>query len=599
MRSALYFSMAATLLCLVAGVRLAHAEDEDARLTAFFREHLEAEFRLQPMEATRLGDHRFDDQLEDLSAAGRERWTAHTRQTLAALPQRIDYAKLTRNGQIDYEILQHDLTYSLWLTQNTHPFAEDPRVYNDYISDSVFLLLTQSTLPKETNLVHCLARMEAIPRLVAAAEANLANPPRAILETAIRQNEGAIRFFRNDLFTFAGATPRAAALHAAANRVAACLEQYGQFLQHDLLPQAHGEWRLGEPRFARKLELELDAGVTADQLFAEAQTEFARVQDQMWIIARQLWSQYFPRRPFPADDPAGRRQAIGEVLERIGKEHGPARELVRDARATVARLKRFIRDRNLLALPAPDRCQVITMPEFERGNSTAYMNAPPPLDPKASGYYAVSPPPKDWSPARVASYLEEYNRHLLQILTIHEAYPGHYVQLEYANRNPSLIRRVLGSGVYIEGWAVYTEGMMLDQGYGEGSLALRLTQLKFYLRAVANTLLDHQMHCTAMTDDEALRFLGEQAYQSEGEARLKILRAKQSSVQLSTYFAGRSAFYHLHQTVERELGSRFDLAQFHAAALAPGPVPVKYLPELVGARLGLPHPPTPTPTASP
>ena len=178
---------------------------------------------------------------------------------------------------------------------------------------------------------------------------------------------------------------------------------------------------------------------------------------------------------------------------------------------------------------------------------------------------------------------------MLQVLTIHEAYPGHYVQLEYSNRCPSLIRKVLQSGVFIEGWAVYTEQMMLDQGYGDGSLALRLNQLKFYLRAVVNTILDHKMHCTAMTDDEAYALLTEGAYQSEGEARLKIIRAKQSSTQLSTYFVGRMAHYRLRQQIQRELGDKFDLGRFHEAVLDHGSVPMKYLPELVSARLSLPR----------
>jgi uncharacterized protein (DUF885 family) len=225
------------------------------------------------------------------------------------------------------------------------------------------------------------------------------------------------------------------------------------------------------------------------------------------------------------------------------------------------------------------------MPEFQRGNALAYMNSPPPLDPKASGYYAISPPPKDWDAARVKSLLEEYNRHMLQILTIHEAYPGHYIQHEYANRVPSLIRKVLASGVYIEGWAVYTEQTLLDQGYGGGALALRLNQLKFYQRAVANAILDHQMHCAEMTDEEALKFLTERAFQSEGEARLKIIRSKQSAVQLSTYFAGRTAMYNLRQQIQRELGDKFHLGRYHEAVLDNGPVPVKYLPELVRAKL--------------
>jgi hypothetical protein len=156
------------------------------------------------------------------------------------------------------------------------------------------------------------------------------------------------------------------------------------------------------------------------------------------------------------------------------------------------------------------------MPEFQRGNSTAYMNSPPPLDPKATGYYAVSPPPKDWEEARVQSYFEEYNRHMLQILTIHEAYPGHYVQFEYANRHPSLIRKVLGSGTYIEGWAVYTEKTLLDQGYGAGDLALRLTQLKFYLRAGQRDPRPPDA-LRRITDEQAME-LSVCAFQSEGES---------------------------------------------------------------------------------
>jgi uncharacterized protein (DUF885 family) len=159
------------------------------------------------------------------------------------------------------------------------------------------------------------------------------------------------------------------------------------------------------------------------------------------------------------------------------------------------------------------------------------------------------------------------------------------VQLEYSNREPSPIRRVLGSGVFVEGWAVYTEQMLLDQGYGERDLALRLTQLKFYLRAVVNAILDHKLHCTEMSDEEAMNLLVEGAYQSEQEARLKIVRAKQTSVQLSTYFVGRMAHVRLRNQVQRELGEEFNLARYHEAVLAHGSVPVKFLPELVRATL--------------
>jgi uncharacterized protein (DUF885 family) len=565
------------------------AESEDAKLTAFFKEYLEKVYRQQPLEATRLGDHRFDDRLGDLSPKARAAWTERDRKALEDLPKRVDYKKLSRGGQIDFEILKHNLVYSLWLAENTKPYATDPRVYNEHISDSVYLLLTQSTQSKAANVKNAAARMAYIPKVVAAAKESLRTPPRVFVETAIRQNRGAIAFYESGIFEVAGETPQLSELGRAAKPAVASLKEYQKFLEEELLPKAKGDWRLGKDKFARKLELELDAGLTAEQVLREAEAEFTRVERDMYVIARQMWGEVFPGKALPPDDDEGRRAAISQVIAQISRDHGKPEKLVADVKATVARIKKFIAEKDILRLPDPDRCQIVEMPEFQRGNSTAYLNPAPPLDPKAASVYAVSPPPKDWDARRVASYLQEYNRNMIQILTIHEAYPGHYVQLEYANRHPSLIRRVLWSGVFAEGWAVYTEQMMLDQGYGKGDLAMRLNQLKWYLRAVTNAILDYKMHCTDMSDEEAVKFLTQRAFQSEGEALGKVVRAKQSSCQLSTYFVGRTAFYRLRQEVERELGDKFQLGRYHEAVLDHGTLPVKYLPELVRERLKQPR----------
>ena len=585
----------AAILILLLGVssRIVGAEEGgaakgdgtgDARLEAFFREYLEALFEQRPLEATLLGDHRFDGRLDDVSPEARQKWVEFTERTLGELPRRVDYAKLSRPGQIDFEIFRHHLTRTLWLWEHTRPFETDARTYNDYITNSVFLLLTQSTLPRARNIENSIARIAHIPEIVAAARESLRNPTRVTVETAIRQNRGAIAFYERGIYELAGETPQVSRLKPVCERAVAALKDYQDFFEGDLLPQASGAWRLGRERFARKLELELDAGVTADEVLAQAEEEFGRVERDMYIIARQLWGTTFPQEPLPPDDEEGRRATIRRVIEVTSREHPTPEELVAEARATVDRIKQFITERDILRLPEPDRCRIIEMPEFQRGNSVAYLNSAPPLDAAADSVYAVSPPPADWSQERIESFLEEYNRHMLQILTIHEAYPGHYVQLEYSNRHPSLIRKALSSGVFAEGWAVYTEQMMLDQGYGEGNLALRLHQLKFYLRTVANAILDHKLHCTEMSDEEALAFLTERAFQSEGEAVGKLIRAKQTSCQLSTYFVGRQAFYRLRQQVQRERGAEFDLGRFHEAVLSHGTLPVKYLPELVGGQ---------------
>ena len=565
------------------------AQTADERLQAFFKSHLEEVFELRPLDATILGDHRFDHLLDDIAPQAREGWLTQWRKKLEALSASIEFSDLSPDAKVDFAILRDDLVRNIWLAENTKPFEEDPRTYGAYINDSVYSLLTQSTLPKEKNIENAISRMKQIPRIIATAKSTIQEPPKSILETAIQQNQGAIGFYENGIFELVGETDQLEALKVTSAMVAGELTAYQAFLKNEVLPNAKGEWRLGKQKFSRKLELVLDIDIDADQVLVDAMAEFSRVQRDMYVVARQLWSRHFPDTSLPPDDDEGRRWTIAAVISAVGKEHGQPEALILDARATVNAIKMFIKEKDILRLPEPDRCQVIEMPEFRRGNSLAYLESALPLDPNGSSFYAVSPPPSIWGDAQVRSFLEEYNRHMLQILTIHEAYPGHYVQLEYSNRVPSLIRRVLQSGVFIEGWAVYTEQMMLDQGYGNGELALRLNQLKFYLRAVANAILDHRMHCTEMTDEAAMRFLVDDAYQSEGEARLKVVRAKQSSVQLSTYFTGRMAHYRLRQAVQRELGETFDLGRYHEAVLDHGSVPVKYLPTLVRSRLTQPR----------
>ena len=554
---------------------------EDARLEAFFREYLDAAFRDEPLMATRLGDHRYDDKLDDLSATAREANLERDRKALERLPDRVDYRGLSRGGQIDYEIVRQHLTRAVWLAETFRPFEEDPRIYGDYLTESVYLLLTQSSLPREVNVRHAIARMAEIPRVVEVARKTIGRPPRVKVETAIGQTQGAIDFYKDGLFTLAQAPRGAGQFGTRAALAVKALEGHLRFLEDEVLPRSDESWRIGRDRFVKKLDLELDAGLTAEEVLREAESEAGRVEREMAVIARQLWGESFPGESLPTDDEKGRRVLIRRVLAAVAADRGTSETLVDDVAATVGAIKNFIASRKILRLPEPDRCRVITMPEFMRGNSVAYLNPSPPLDPRGSSEYAISPPPVAWPPERIASYFREYNRSMLKVLTIHEAYPGHYVQLEYSNRHPSLIRKVLSSGTFAEGWAVYTEQMMLDQGFGSGDLGLRLQQLKFYLRAVVNAILDQSLHAGSMTDDEAMELLVGRAFQAEGEAVGKLIRAKQTSCQLSTYFVGRTAFNRLRRQVQRDRGDRFDLERYHEAVLSHGTLPVKYLPELL------------------
>ena len=564
-------------------------DSEDAKLAQQFKQYLDAQFKLHPLQATRAGNHDYDDKLDDISPKARKAAIERIQAALDALPDKIDHKKLTRSGQIDFEIWQHELKKRMWRAANTDPYANDPRVYNTYITDSVYSLLTQSTLPQPVNVRNAIGRIAQVPKIVQAAKDSIKHPARVLTEVAIKQNRGAINFYERGIFELAGDDAANPDLKKACKALVPVLKEYQRFLEETVLQTSTGKWRLGKERFAQKFLLELDAGVTAEETLKEAEAEAVHVENEMYVIACQLWAQTFPKKTIPVDDEAGRRETIRLVLEATSKEHGKAEDLVVDARAGVEKIKKFIKDKDILRLPDPDRCKIIEMPEFQRGYSVAYLNPAPPLDVKAASYYAISPPPSTWDAKRVQSYMEEYNRHILQILTIHEAYPGHYVQLEYANRNPSLIRKIYSSGIFAEGWAVYTEKVMLDEGYGKGDLKLRLHQLKWYLRTVCNAILDYKMHCTDITDEDAIQFLILRAFQSEAEAILKILRAKQSSCQLSTYFVGRMAFQRLRRSVQNELRERFDLGRFHEAALDHGSIPVKYLAEVTRERLKRPR----------
>jgi uncharacterized protein (DUF885 family) len=573
----------------------ARSNEADQKLAQAFKAWLDESISLQPFMGTRLGDHRFAGQLEDLSPAGRLKISSLTRKTLESIRRDFDPARLSPDGRVDLATWKNGLERALWIEENLAPLDTDPRAYNEYTTDSTYLLVTQTTLPRAAVIKACLSRIRLIPRVLDQARENLgaggkSKPIRVFVETAIRQIPGSLAWYKSGLAEAIGQGEGVAELRQAALDLVPLLESYRKFLEEDVLPRSSSQWKLGPVKFAKKLEFELEADITAGEVLTEAEREFSRVESEMAALSRTLWPGLFSGKAQLPDTPEGRRETTRLVIAAVSKDRGSVDTLVRDAKGAADKLKAFIRKRGLLKLPDPDRCDILEMPEFQRGNSVAYLNNAPPLDFEARSVYAISPPPKDWDARRVESFLDEYNHRMMQILTLHEAYPGHYVQLEYANRNPSLVRRIFASGVYIEGWAVHMEKVMLDEGYGDGDLGLRLLQLKWYLRAVANAILDHNMHSGDWTDEQALRFMVDRAFQSEGEALGKVIRSKQSPCQLSTYFVGRTAMHRLRQKVQTSLGSRFALLPYHQAVLEVGAVPVRFLPQLVEAKLGLDKP---------
>ena len=281
------------------------SNDMDAQLNLHYLDFIAANFSCHPTAATALGNHRFDHLLDDVSAPARARWQHYLRQTLAKLPHVIDYDKLSRDAQIDYHIFHDDLKRSIWIDEHELPYENDPRLYATKITGSIYDLFMQSTVPKATNVQNAVARMQLAPALLAEAQRNLKNPPRVVVETARQQTQGAITFFEHELYELIGDTVDQEVLTRSANNVIVALREYQQFIDQVLLPRASDSWRLGKKRFSHKLDLVLEADVSADQVMLEAKEEFARVRNAMTDIAQQLWNRYFSNRAMPANDAAG------------------------------------------------------------------------------------------------------------------------------------------------------------------------------------------------------------------------------------------------------------------------------------------------------
>ena len=323
-------------------------------------------------------------------------------------------------------------------------------------------------------------------------------------------------------------------LEAAGTAAKAALTDFEAYLRDDVLPRSEGEGRLGADLFARKMRHTMRSEtLTAEGILAAAEREFDAVRAEMIRLARVSWPRWRRGAPLPDDDV----EIVRGVLDAIAAEHPQAGELLDFCRAETARIEAFCRDRDLIGL-ADEPLDIRWTPTFLRAFGGAMLIPPGPLDKGQKAFFAITPMPDDWPPERKESYLREDNARMLRLLTIHEAVPGHYLQGVYANRSESLPRAIFWSGVFAEGWAVYVTQVMMDVGYGADDAALLLTHWKFYLRAATNAIIDARIHTAGMTEEEAVALMVDGGFQEEAEARAKYNRARLSSTQLSTYFAG-------------------------------------------------------------
>ncbi|MCZ6795304.1 MAG: DUF885 domain-containing protein [Planctomycetota bacterium] len=534
---------------------------------------------LHPVSATLLGDHRFDGEIDQVSAAARERELDFCRRTLDEL-SRIPRESLSRAKQVDRELLAHDLRYTVWRLETLREWAWNPLGYTRLTGNSIYGLMARDFAPIRQRLTHATARLEQFPRVLEQLRRTLVprQVPRVHAETAVKQNRGVLSIVRHLV------EPRRSELRAQARErldraidtARAAVEEHQDWLEKELLPNAAGDFRVGRDIYDAKLAFTLHTPLSRHEIRRRAERELRRVRDEMWEVARDVYREHHEYTEFPAKPTEAYKQAIiRAALEMAYAEKPPRDRMVEAARESLKLCEEFVRRKELLTIP-PDPVEIIVMPEFRRGVSLAYCDSPGPLDVGQKTFYAVAPLPEEWTEKQVDSFLREYNIRSLHNLTVHEAMPGHFLQLAHSNRYPSTLRAVLSSGVFIEGWAVYTEQMMVEEGFLDGDPLMRLIALKWYLRGIANAILDQAIHVDGMTRDEAMKLMIEKTFQEEREAAGKWVRAQLTSAQLSTYFVGYQEHRDLRREVERASGEGFSLRRYHDRVLSHGSPPVQF-----------------------
>ncbi len=575
------------LIGISAATALAAPVAADAAFESLAKTFIEDYLSESPESATQLGDHRFDDRLTDYSAAAIARRAELLRKHRTVL-SRIDPAGLTGANRIDARILALEIDAMLFALTEEKPHEWNPLSYSDSLANSVYSFVSRDFGPPEERIRNAAKRLAAMPRVIGQIKANLKNPPRIHTETAIQQTSGAIGLVRSGLEPLLEQAPALRAEIAPAQEKAiAALTDYKEWLETYLLPRAHGGFRIGADRFRTKLRFALDSSLTPEEILARAEKELVTTTEELYATARPLYEKYFGKAAgmSAAGKKAGgpalpeRTAIIKAVFDKLAEKAPTDDTIVERAKEITAAATRFTRERDLVTVPDTP-LKVIVLPEFQRGVAVAYCEPPGALEPNGETFFKVSPTPASWTPERKASFFREYNDYMLHDLCIHEATPGHYLQLAHANRfkAPTLVRAIWWSGSFVEGWAVYSERIMADAGFGGPEV--RMQQLKMRLRLLINAILDNKVHTQGMTEAEAMALMMEKGFQEEGEAAGKWRRACQSSTQLSTYFVGGIEHDDLRAAAEAKAareGRAFDLKAYHDAVLSFGSPAVKYV----------------------
>jgi uncharacterized protein (DUF885 family) len=536
-----------------------HGLPTNAGLAGLAKEMVNHLFASDPVFATMEGEHRSDHLLPVYDKPGR----ARAAEGFASLLERLEAVSeddLDAADRLDLRILVNGARSALFLLEDERPWQHDPNFYIRQAGESVSSLMKRDFAPVTQRLDHAIQRIEGFPAFFEQATHNLTRVPQPHVQVALLQVDGLSQFIEESFL--AEVENRAPELldraRDAVDRATTALVAFEKHLK-GLSHRPGGEWRLGEELYAEKLENSLVAGITPGRLMEWAHEVLRANRARMEEVARRMG-----------------KASLVEALRELERDHPERDQLLDRCRKYCAELEGFLREHALVTLPDPIELRIELTPEFDRGVPGASCDRPGVLEPELPTFFYVTPIPESWTDEQTDDYLREYNEWQLRILAIHEALPGHYVQLWHSTRNGRLVPNLFGSGAFAEGWAVYAEQMLLEQGVNPDPRH-ELAQLKFQQRAVLNAIIDVGLHAQDMSEEDALRLLLEEGFQTRKVAEEKLKRAQVTSVQLATYFVGWQQITRLREEQRAARGAEFSLPEFHDSLLSHGTPPVPYL----------------------
>ncbi len=538
---------------------------DDALVTASAKAYLDLLVETSPEAATLLGLHSREADLDDRSKAAfenglvkKEKLLARVRDEATTVRKDGSMPSLSRTARTDAWILIHTLEMDIRTQREENPLERRPSLYASPM-EAIFIMLARDYAPAAERATHALARMEKIPTVLAAARTNLKSPPKVWTQVGIEMAESAKTFFEEQRAPLEAALPgEKQRIDHALKTASSAYADYKTFLEKEVLPRSNGDFAAGRPLFDFMLQHGAVLGENADDVLALGQRILATTEAQMSEIAKRIDPNTHAKGGWP------------DVVARVKANHPTAADLIPSYRRELQRAREFLVKKDAVPFPPGDDCEVIETPPFQRSTVTAAYDEPPPFDRSTKGFFYVTPVEASFSQAKQEAMLRE-NDHADQVDTaVHEAYPGHHLQLSFARLHPSLIRKITGPAIFAEGWGLYAEELMSELGYYTDEE--RLMQLEWTLVRAARVVIDVGLHTRGMTFDQAVAILTDKVHLERPLALSEVKRYTMSPTQPLSYLVGREALFKLRERYRAREGSKFTLKRFHTEALSHGTI---------------------------